>query len=342
MRAVVFHEHGDPDVLTADEVDTPKPGPGEVLVDVAACGINRVDLWTRQGGPHVDLPLPHVLGADVVGTVAAAEGVDGWSTGDRVVVNPGLSCGACRACVAGDHSLCPGFELLGEHRWGGYAEQVVVPAVNLHPLPDGVEETTVAAAPVVTVTAWRMLRTRAPVGPGDRVLVVGATGGVGSTAVQVAKASGATVFGTTRDPDRVDELRGIGVDEPVVIDEEGAFHRDVLSRTDGEGVDVVVENVGEAAWKPALKSAAKGGTIVTCGATTGYDPGAGLNYVFWKQLDVKGSTMGSRAEFTDAIEQVVDGPIDPVVDRVLPLEEAADAHRAIEDGDVFGKVVLEI
>lgn len=329
--------------MTIDEVDTPKPSEGDVLIEVEACSINRVDIWTRQGGPHVDLPLPHVLGADVAGSVAATgDGVGGLSEGDRVVVNPGLSCGTCRACVAGDHSLCPQFRLLGEHRWGGYGERVVVPATNVHPLADDVDWTTVAAAPVVTVTAWRMLRTRATVGPGDRVLVVGATGGVGTAAVTIAKAAGATVFGTTRDEDKVGKLEAIGVDEPVVIGDDGKFHRDVLSRTDGEGVDVVVESVGEAAWKPALKSAAKGGTIVTCGATTGYDPGAGLNYVFWKQLDIKGSTMGSRAEFADAIGLVLDGTIEPVIDRVVPLEEVADAHRAVEDGEVFGKVVLEV
>lgn len=329
--------------MTIDEVDTPKPSEGDVLVDVEACGINRVDIWTRQGGPHVDLPLPHVLGADAAGSVAATgDGVTGVSEGDRIVVNPGLSCGTCRACVAGEHSLCPEFRLLGEHRWGGYGERVVVPATNVHPIPDDVDATTVAAAPVVTVTAWRMLRTRADVGLGDSVLVVGASGGVGTAAVKIAKAAGATVFGTTRDEDKVDDLEAIGVDEPVVIGDDGKFHRDVLSRTDGEGVDVVVESVGEAAWKPALKSATKGGTVVTCGATTGYDPGAGLNYIFWKQLDVKGSTMGSRAEFADAIQLVLDGTIEPVIDRVVPLEGVGEAHRAIEDGEVFGKVVLEV
>lgn len=343
MRAVVFHEHGGPDVLTVEEVDTPKPGPGEALVSVEACGVNRVDLWTRQGSPILDLELPHVLGADVAGTVASVgEGVEGWAEGDPVVVDPGLSCGRCRACLAGDHSLCPDFELLGEHVWGGYAERVVVPAANLVERPDGIDVSTVAAAPVVTVTAWRMVVERARVRPGQTVLVLGATGGVGTTAVQVAKLAGATVYGATRDDARADRLRELGCDDVVVVPADGAFHRDVLGMTDGAGVDVVVENVGEAVWKPALKALRKGGTLVTCGATTGYDPGAGLNYVFWKQLDVLGSTMGSRAEFREAMRQVFAGRIEPVVDRTLPLAEAGSAHAALASGDVFGKVVLEV
>lgn len=339
MRAAIFHEHGGPEVVRLEEIPRPVPGPGEVLLEVRAAALNHLDLWVRRGLP-IETTMPHVGGTDVAGVVAErGPGVEGVEPGERVVVNPSLSCGRCRACAAGEVSLCPDYRILGEHTNGGFAEYVAVPASGVHRIPDHLSFEEAAALPISYQTAWRALVTRARLRPGEDVLVLGASGGTAVAAVQVAKLCGARVFAVTHGAEKVERVRALGAD--VVYDRaEVDFSREVWRDTGRRGVDVVVENVGEATWAGSLRALAKGGRLVTYGATTGHRGEIDLRVLFWRQLEVIGSTMASRAEFEQMLRAAFGGRLRPVVDRVLPLERAAEAHALLEAGEQFGKVVL--
>jgi NADPH:quinone reductase-like Zn-dependent oxidoreductase len=342
MRAAVVLGHGGPEEVAIREVPDPRPGPGEVRVAVRAVALNHLDLWVRRGLPGLELRFPHVGGSDVAGTVdEVGPGVEGWRRGDRVVVNPALWCGECEWCRRGEESLCVSFRILGEHVPGGCAEYVVVPARNLLRIPDALSFTEAAAVPLVFQTAWRALIARARLQPGESVCVLGASGGVATAAIQIAKWRGARVFAVTKGPEKVEKVRALGAD--VVIDRGASdFSRAVWEATGKRGVDVVLDSVGAAVWAGAVRALARGGRLVTYGATTGPRAELDLRYVFWRQISILGSTMASRREFESVMHLVFAGTLRPVLDVVWPLDRARDAHERLERGEQFGKIVLTV
>jgi NADPH2:quinone reductase len=339
MKAVFYEEHGSSDVLQYDEFPDPTVGPEEVLVEVQAGGMNHLDVWTRKGMPSPE-SMPHVQGSDGAGVVSAVgDRVTRFEPGDRVVVEPGLYCGECEFCRDGEESLCIDYQMLGEHVRGVHSEYAAVPETNLLQLPPDVDFVTAAAAPLVFQTAWRMLITRAEIQQSDSVLVLGASGGVGHACVQIAANEGCEVWATASSEAKLEYARECGADH-VVNYEEVSFADAIKSETDGRGVDVVVDHVGEATWDDSLSAAARGGTVVTCGATSGISPETNIPKVFWKQLDILGSTMGTPGEMDDVMAKVFDGTFEPRVREVLPMSEAARAHEMLENREGFGSVVL--
>lgn len=340
MRALGFREHGDLSKLGLVDVPAPEPGPGEVRLRVRFAALNRLDLFVLKGWKGLELEMPHVGGSDGAGEVdAVGPGVSGWSVGDRAVVHASLSCGACWACRKGEASLCAKHRLVGEHRRGTFAEHVVVPAANLKRVPDGFPLDRAAAASLVFLTAWRMLVTRARLQAGESVLIVGATGGVNSAALQIAKLCGAApilVVGTTEAKRAA--ARQEGADHVLAADE--PWEKEAQRLTGKRGVDVVVDNVGAATWGKSLRAAARGGRIVTVGGTTGYDPSAEINQVMWKQLTILGSTMGTREEFDRVMDLVFAGRLQTHVDSVHDLDKGVEAYRRLAEGQAVGKILL--
>ena len=342
MRAMVIRRHGGPEVLEPAELPDPAAGPGEAVVRVRACALNHLDVWTRNGLPGRSVPFPHVLGNDVAGEVLElGSTADGLSVGQRVLVSPGLSCGRCAACLSGEDSSCRWYRVLGAQVHGGYAERVRVPIVNLVPVPGHVPFEEAAAFPLVFLTAWRMLVTRARVRPGEDVLVWAAGSGVGMAAVQVAKYLGARVIATAGAQDKLERAREIGADE-VIHHHQADVAAEVRRLTGKKGVEVVVEHVGEQTWERSILCLAHRGRLVTCGATTGAKGLTELRYLFAKQLTVMGSYMGSKAELLEAAPLFFAGRLRPVVHAVLPLAEAARAHEMLEASQHFGKIVLRV
>ncbi len=339
MRAAVFHEHGGPEVIRIEEVPNPAPAPGEVLIEVRAAALNHLDLWVRRGLP-IETTMPHIGGSDVAGVVAAlGSGVTSAAIGERVVVNPALWCGECRECLQGEQSLCERFRILGEHTNGGFAEYVAVPADHVHPLPAGISFETAAALPISYQTAWRAVVTQAAVRPGEDVLVTGASGGTAIAAVQFALLAGARLFAVTSGADNVRRLRDLGVHH--VFDRlETDFSRAVYSATGKRGVDVVIENVGEATWKGSVRALARGGRLVSYGATAGPVVQTDLRLLFWRQLRIIGTTMANAAEFRQMLAVVFRGDICPVIHQIMPLAQTRAAHELLEEGGQFGKIVL--
>jgi NADPH:quinone reductase-like Zn-dependent oxidoreductase len=340
MKAVRFHEHGSIDVLRCEDAPDPSPGARDALVRVRACALNHLDLWERRGLDRVVLPLPHVSGSDVAGEVLSSH-LPHIPPGTRVMVQPGLSCGTCAECLAGTDNLCADYDVLGYRSDGGYAELVKVPAVNLIPIPDGMSFVEAAAFPLTFLTAWHMLLGVVKVKPGETVLVLAAGSGVGQAAIQIAKLSGATVLTTAGSAAKLERARAIGAD--AVIDHKRQdIAKEVKNLTAGRGADVVVEHVGEATWEGSVRSLARGGRLVTCGATTGPRVALDLRVLFARQISLCGSYMGTKRELLQAAALFFAGRLKPVVDEVFPLARAADAQRRLEEGQHFGKVVLEV
>ena len=340
MKAVKFTGTGGTDVIEYADVDRPEPGPEEVLVDVKAGALNHVDVWARRGLPGNDLSFPHTPGCDGAGVVeAVGEDVEQFGSGDRVAVWPGVSCGTCEFCRRGEPSMCVEYALLGEHLPGVHAEYAAVPEENLVPVPDGVDWATAGAAPLVFGTAWRMLIERGDVTAGETVLVLGASGGVGHAAVQIADHAGATVFATGSSEAKLDAARDLGAEHAIDYEREDFADR-VRELTDRRGVDVVVDHVGAATWQDSLRSLAKGGRVLTCGATTGPNPETSIDRIFWNQLQVIGSTMASPGALDRVLELVWDGTFEVDVRETLPMSETARGHELLEAREGFGKVVL--
>jgi len=339
MKAAVFHEFGGPEVLRVEDVPTPEPGQGEVLVRVRAAALNHLDLWVRRGLP-IETTMPHIGGSDIAGEVAGlGKGVKGVKKGARVVINPSLSCGECEWCRAGDEPLCTSYKIIGEHVQGGLAEFVTVPAANLFPIPDALSFEQAAAAPLPYLTAWRGLVTRGRLQSGGSVLVTGASGGVASAAIQIARHIGARVFAVTT-TDNVERTRSLGADFVYDRNQQPEFSKQLWADTGKRGVDVVFDSVGEPLWQQCVRSLARGGRLVVYGATSGYSVSLDLRVVFWKQIEVIGTTMATRSEFEEVMRLVFSGALAPIVDTVLPLEKIRDAHERLESGAQFGKIVL--
>jgi NADPH:quinone reductase-like Zn-dependent oxidoreductase len=325
VKAVRIHEDGGPEVLRYEDAPDPAAGPGEVLVRLAAASLNHLDVWMRKGLPSV--PKPRILGADGAGTVEAlGDGVDGLAVGQEVVLNPGLEDGA---------------HIIGEHCDGTHAELIAVPAAYVHPKPAHLDLVEAAAFPLVYETAYRLLVTRAGLGEGEWVLCWGVGSGVGSAAFVLAKALGARVVVTSGSDEKLERAVALGADA-AVNHATADVAKEVKAATGGHGIDVVVEHVGEATWKTSLSVAAQGGRIAVCGATSGPNPPAGLNRIWWKHLTILGSTMATREDFRGLLDLMERAEVRPIVDRIFPLAEAADAHRHLEEQRQFGKVVLRI
>jgi NADPH:quinone reductase-like Zn-dependent oxidoreductase len=342
MRAVVLREHGGPEVLQHESIERPEPGPGQVRVAVKAVSLNHLDIWVRRGGPAFHLEYPHRLGSDVAGVIDAfGPGVAPaqLAVGDRVVVSPGLSCSRCQACLSGADNLCPEYRILGENTQGGYAEHVVVPVQNLAPYPDGLSYEEAASVLLPFLTAWQMLVRKAQVRPGEIVLVHGAGSGVGVAAIQICKLLGARVIATASSEDKLARARALGADHTIDY-VKGDFTSEVRGLTLKRGVDVVFEHVGGETFTRSIKVTRNGGRIVTCGATSGFTPAIDLRHVFFRQIQILGSTMGSKGDLFEVLKHVTAGRLRPVIHTVMPLAEAAGAHRLLEARQAFGKVVL--
>ena len=337
MKAVRFHAHGGPEVLRYEDAPDPAPAPGRAVVRVRACALNHLDLWQRRGLDRVQIPLPHISGSDVAGEVVESGGGP-VAAGTRVLLQPGLSCGECALCRSGRDNLCARYQVLGYVSDGGYAELISVPVENLVPIPAHVDMGAAAAFPLTFLTAWHMLITRGALAPGETVLVLAAGSGVGQAAVQIARLHGARVFATAG-PDKMQQARALGAEE--VFDH---YAEDFAKRTralsDGRGADIVIEHVGEATWERSVRALARGGRLVTCGATTGHRAAIDVRHLFARQLSLLGSYMGRKLELLQAAALFFDGKLAPVIDAVMPLSDARAAQERLEKREQFGKIVL--
>jgi NADPH:quinone reductase-like Zn-dependent oxidoreductase len=342
MKAVLFKEHGGPEKLIYEELPKPVVGAQEVVVRVKACALNHLDIWIRQGNPAYPMPLPHVSGSDIAGVVdEVGPQVEGVTVGQKVFVSPGVSCWKCEQCLAGRDNMCRSYGLVGAMMHGGYAEYVKVPARNVLPIPGSLSFEQAAAFPLVSVTAWHMLFSLADVKQGETVLVMGAGSGVGMMAVQMAKLAGAKVITSVGSDEKVEKAKSIGANEVINHAKENIAAR-VRGLTTGHGVDVVIEHIGPDVWDVCMESLGKGGRLITCGATTGAEVKLNLRYVFSRQLTIKGSYMGTRAELVKAAELVGQGKLKPVIDRTYPLAEARSAQEHLLSRKFFGKIVLTV
>ncbi len=318
----------------------PEPGPGEVRVRIRAVALNHLDLWARRGGPAFKLDYPHRLGADIAGVVDAVGPGGVAKLGEKVVVQPGLSCGRCAMCLGGRDNLCRYYRILGEHAQGGYAEYIVVPSVNLAPYPDRLEFAQAASSILPFLTAWQMVVHKARVQPGDTVLVQGAGSGIGVAAIQIAKLHGARVIATAGSDDKLERAKELGADERINYSTQD-FATEARRLTGKRGVDAVIEHVGGDVFVASIKAVRNGGRIVTCGATAGFHPAIDLRHIFFRQIEVLGSTMGSKADLLAVLAHVAAGRLEPVIHKVMPLSLAAEAHQILEERGAFGRVVLE-
>jgi NADPH:quinone reductase-like Zn-dependent oxidoreductase len=340
MKAVIFKTHGGPEVLEFTDVRDSKINPNEVLIEVRACALNHLDVWVRNGMPGIKIPLPHVLGNDIAGVVREVGELVTWvNAGDEVMIQPGVSCGHCAECLAGRDNMCDEYDIIGYRRDGGYAELVAVPGVNVIPKPKNLSWAEAAALPLVTLTAWHMLVKRANIQPGEDVLVHAAGSGVGSLGIQIAKLHGARVIATAGSESKLEKAHELGADETINYSSDD-WPKQVKRLTGGRGVDIVFEHTGEATWPGSILSLKKGGRLVTCGATSGFDARTDLRHVFYRHLTILGSMMGSKADLLAAMKFIESGQIRAVVDRTLPLAEARKAHELMEDRAQFGKLVL--
>jgi len=346
LKAVVIREHGGLDTLRVDDVPAPRPAEGEVLVRVRAVALNNIDIWARSGPPGGRpvypwgrLRLPMITGVDVAGVVEeSGPGVEGWAPGDRVVVCPILYCGRCEFCLAGEQSMCVEYHIFGEHRPGGMAELTTVPARNLLLLPDGTSFETAAAAPACYATAWRGLITAGGLRAGEDLLVVGASGGVGTAALAIGRHAGARVLALVGDAEKAEKASALG-SVPIVRRDHSEFSHRVRELT-GRGVHMVIDPVGAATWPESIRSLRPGGRMVICGATGGERPDLDIREVYQRHRRIIGAPMGNLADFHAVMDLVLRGVIRPVIHAVLPLEQIREAHRIFQAREHFGKIVL--
>jgi NADPH:quinone reductase-like Zn-dependent oxidoreductase len=342
MRAITFQKHGGADVLQYADFPTPEPAAGEVLVHLKTAALNRMDIWTRNGWPGIKLQYPHIPGADGAGEIAAlGEGVTQWNMGDRVVINANLGCGVCEFCISGQDNLCRDWHLLGETVRGTYAEYVCVPARNVLAIPDGFDEGKAAAAGLVFHTAWHSLIVRGHLRLGETVLIVGASGGVNTACIQIAKLCGASVYVVGVDAEKLNLAESLGADFLIDRSKDENWAKAIYRMTEKRGVDVVVDNVG-VTFPMSFRAARKGGRILTVGNTGGAQFEIDNRFIFGKHLSILGSSMGTRQDFADVMGLVFNGKLKPVVDSTFPLAEAQAAHERLEQGKQRGKIILDI
>ena len=339
MKAIVIREHGGVERLEKSDLPDPIPQAGEAVVCVRAVALNHLDLWVRRGVAGHTFHLPIVPGAEAAGVIEQISDGYEWKRGDEVIVAPGFSCGLCVQCLSGNDPLCASFGILGENRNGGCAEKVAVPIRSLIRKPSSLSFPESAAIPLDMLTAWHMLVARAKLRPGETVLVHAGGSGVGSAGIQIAKLMQTTVFTTVGSAEKAKRAKELGADETILY-RETDFLPAVRSLTGKRGVDVVFEHIGAETFDRSLKSLARGGRLVTCGATSGSQTTININLIFFKLLSILGSTMGSVAELPEVMKHVEAGRLRPVVDRVLPIARIAEGHQILEKREAFGKVVL--
>jgi NADPH:quinone reductase-like Zn-dependent oxidoreductase len=340
MKAVYFTEHGDLEKLIYGDLPDPKLDENEVLVRVRACGLNHADRWVRQGLPFLRVQFPFILGQDIAGEIVAhGTSMHAIPEGARVVLNPGVSCSHCERCLAGHDNLCSQFGILGKNYPGGYAELVKAPVENVVPLPAELAWEAAACVPAVFTTAWNMVVEQAKLQPGEWVLIHAAGSGVGSAAIQLARLIGANIITTAGSDEKLAKAQTLGAHYGINYQRQD-FLREVRRITQKRGVDVVIEHIGVEMWERSLLCLATGGRLVTCGATTGYQATTDLRHVFFRNLQILGATSGSKASLFQIIRLVQEGKVQPVLDRMLPLSEAREAHRLLEARQQFGKLVL--
>ena len=341
MRASHVVSHGSPaDAIELVDVKTPEPGPDEVRIQVKAVGLNHLDVFARKGHPEDNGEFPKRTGCDITGVVDAvgSEVNPDW-VDEAVIVYPGVTCGSCEYCMDGEHTMCHDYEIIGEDRPGGLAEYVVVPAWSVDPLPDGLDFITGAATPVTFCTAWRMIVTTGGLRPAESALILGASGGVGNAALQIADRIGATTYAATSTTEKAERLRE-WADETINYTEV-PHDEAAMELTDGRGVDLVVDHVGQSTWQESIDSLSMGGRMVVCGATSGADPDIDIRSLYQRHRQIRGAPMGNRSDFRDVLSLVAAGELTPQVDRVSSLAEVPEGHRALEERDVVGKVIVD-
>jgi len=340
MKAVVFEEHGGPDRLISKDVPSPKFGNDDVLIKVKACALNHLDIWVRQGIPAYKINLPHISGCDISGTVEeTGSSVKNFSIGDRVLISPGQSCFECPMCLSGNDNLCQTYSIIGAGSDGGYAEFVKAPVKSILPIPNSLTFEEAAAYPLTFLTSWHMLMTRAQLRVGEVVLVLGASSGIGSAAIQIAKLGGAKVIATGSTEEKLKSARELRADD-VIHSVKEDFSQRAKEMTHGRGVDIVFEHVGSETWDKSLSVLAKGGRLVTCGATTGPKVSIDIRFLFSRQLSLLGSIMGTRKELLEITKLVEERKLRPVIDQIYPLREARQAQERMLRRNHFGKIVL--
>ena len=343
MKSLCYYQHGGLDVLRYDDVADPVPGKGQVLVKVKACALNHLDIWVMRGLPGLDLEMPHWGGSDIAGVIAGlGPEVTGLETGQRVVIDHGINPVEDEFTRRGEHSMSPRYVIIGEHTRGGLAEYIVVPEQNAVKIPDNVDFPEACAPLLVTLTAWRMLINRAKLRAGETVLTVGAGGGVNSASIQIAKLAGARVIVTSSSDEKLQRAMKLGADFAVNYREQPDVAQAVHGLTDGRGVDIAVDTVGAATWPIDFAAVRRGGRIVLCGVTTGATAETPLSTLYWNQLTILGSTMGSHEDFRLMVSAVAAAGLKPVIDRIVPLDDGPAAQARMESGDQFGKIVLRV
>lgn len=343
MKAIFFEQHGEIDVLKYADLPDPRPGAGQALIKVHAVALNHLDIWVRKGWAGLKLGMPHIGGSDIAGEIVEVNPKDAnFSKGTKVVINPGVNNGEDEWTRRGEDSLSPGYKLLGEQLRGGMAEYVIVPIENVFKIPDGIPYEEAAAPILVTITAWRMLFRRARVQPGETVLIVGAGGGVNSMTIQLARSAGAEVFALTSSKEKANKARELGASEVIDYTKVANWPSEILKITKGRGVDVVVDNVGQATYDKSVRALTRGGRLVTVGNTSGHDLRLDNRLIFTKQISILGSTMGSRQDFIDSMHYIWSRGIKPVIDRVEHLEDGIKMIKHLESGKQFGKIVLRV
>lgn len=341
-EAMVLDGHGGPEVLQRRAIEIPEPGAREVRVRVHAVAMNHMDLWVRRGGPAFKLQYPHRLGCDIAGVVEAlGPGARGAAVGDRVMLQPGLSCGVCKACLSGRDNLCRSYKILGENAQGGYTRHMNVPDSNLIPIGDALSFTDAAALPLCTLTAYQMVVKKGGVRPGQTVVIHAAGSGVSSMAIPLCKILGARVIATTSAPEKAERAREIGADE-VIVTSTHDYTAEVKRLAGRAGADVILDHVGGELLEKAVGVAAWGGRVVTCGATAGFKATLDLRQIFFRQVELLGSTMGSKGDLLEVLPMIMSGRLRAAIDRVVPLWEAREAHEALEGRQAFGKIVLAV
>jgi NADPH:quinone reductase-like Zn-dependent oxidoreductase len=329
MKALRVPAPGGPEVLRWEDVPDPTPGPGQVTVEIKAASVNHLDIWVRKGLPGI--AYPRILGCDAAGIVR--------ETGQRVLVNPATSCGTCEFCASGEKPLCRDYTIRGEHEDGTDAQLLCVPRANVIAIPDALSFEIAAAAPLVYLTAWRLVITRGRLQPSEDVLIWSAGAGVGTACLQLARRAGARVIATASTDEKAAKLKDLGADLVLNHAREDVVKR-VREITGKRGVDLVVDYIGKETWTRSLACLRRGGRLVTCGATSGHDPAEDLRHVFYRQLEIIGCTMGNDKELEDVLRLVFRGEVRPVIDSVLPMKDGAEAHRRLESRQAFGKIVL--
>jgi NADPH:quinone reductase-like Zn-dependent oxidoreductase len=343
VKAIYFNQHGGPEVLEYGDLPDPVPDPGEVLIRVRAAALNRVDLWVRNGWPGLNLPLPHVPGSDGAGDVVAlGEGVTDMSIGDRVVIDADVSCGQCEYCKAGLSNMCRKWHLLGETIPGTDCELISLPVRNLYRLPETFDYAPAAAAALVYLTAWHSLITKGELKAGECVLVVGASGGVNTASIQIAKLAGAKVLAVGSSAKKLELAEQMGADILINRQDQPEWSKAAYLATEKRGVDVVIDNVGAPTMHHSMRAARKGGRILTVGNTGGPRYEIDHRYLFAKHLSIVGSSMGTRSDFEQVMALIVGGKLKPVIDRTYALKDARQAHERLEAGQQMGKIVLEV